>query len=50
MQVTVPGLADPISGTVNPDGLGWTAIVAPNLLSGLTTGIVQVTVTAECGR
>jgi len=47
VQVTVPGLADPISGTVNPDGLGWTAIVAPNLLSGLTTGIVQVTVTAE---
>ena len=45
--VTVPGLVDPISGTVNPDGLGWTAIVAPDLLSGLTTGIVQVTVTAQ---
>ncbi|UJD88504.1 Ig-like domain-containing protein [Rahnella aquatilis] len=47
VQVTVPGLADPISGTVNPDGLGWTAIVSPGLLSGLTSGIVQVTVTAE---
>ncbi|RJT46693.1 Ig-like domain-containing protein [Rahnella woolbedingensis] len=47
VQVTVPGLADPISGTVNPDGLGWTATVPPGLLSGLTTGIVQVTVTAE---
>lgn len=47
VQVTVPGLADPINGTVNPDGLGWTAIVPPNLLSGLTSGIVQVTVTAE---
>ncbi|KQN48029.1 hypothetical protein ASE99_15980 [Serratia sp. Leaf51] len=45
--VTVPGLLDPISGTVNPDGLGWTAIVAPGLLNGLTTGIVQVTVTAQ---
>lgn len=45
--VTVPGLVDPISGTVNPDGLGWTAIVPPGLLNGLTTGIVQVTVTAQ---
>lgn len=32
---------------MNPDGLGWTAIVSPGLLSGLTSGIVQVTVTAE---
>lgn len=45
--VTIPGLATPVSGTVNPDGLGWTATVEPGALSGLTSGVVQVTVTAQ---
>src|SRR5690606_17942794 len=30
--VTIPGLADPISGVVNALGTGWTAVVAPGLL------------------
>ena len=44
--VTIPGLADPITGTVNGLGTGWTAVVAPGLLSGLDNGPVQVSVSA----
>ncbi|WP_047608344.1 Ig-like domain-containing protein [Rahnella aquatilis] len=44
--VTIPGLADPVSGIVNTLGTGWTAVVAPGLLSGLDNGPIQVSVTA----
>ncbi|UHM89485.1 Ig-like domain-containing protein [Rahnella victoriana] len=44
--VTIPGLADPISGVVNALGTGWTAVVAPGLLSGLDNGPIQISVSA----
>lgn len=45
--VTIPGLVTPVQGTVDLDGLGWTAVVAPGLLSTLPSGVVQVTVSAQ---